>query len=375
MDLIEIRKHLHQHPELSGREHRTSSFIRKLIRQHTSFKPITVAKTGTLVHIKGKGEGPTTLFRGDIDALPIEENLDVPYNSWVAGISHKCGHDGHTVVMLGLLEKLSESPPENGDCLVLFQPAEETGQGAKAVLEDSVFSKYPFDYAYAFHNIPGEDIARVLVKEGSFSASVISCAIYIEGIVTHAAEPWKGKNPYSLVAQIYDYVKSLNNASQSSNSVEVITPIYASLGTKAYGNSAGKAELHFTIRAIDSKSINILVSQFQEFIHAAGNKEGLKIKEEWFETFHANENHPEAVLHVREAAKESNMSIKELTQPYRWGEDFGLLNKQAKGCMFGLGAGADTASLHDVNYDFPDDLIGPAVDIFFKIKQRIHDHD
>lgn len=373
MNLTELRHYLHRHPELSGEEYETHNFLKKYLKEHLELGAETVADTGLVVVFDSKQSGPVTLFRGDIDALPIDDDIDAPYKSKFDQIGHKCGHDGHTSIVMGLCKQIKLTPPKTGKVIVLFQPAEETGQGAKKVLEDNFFKTVQLDYAFALHNIPSHPKGQILWREDSFSASVISCSIDIKGATAHAGSPWRGRNPAYLMARVYDYTEGLNQDARDQDGMEVITPIYAHLGKQAYGIAAGWGTAHFTMRAVDIDTMSKLRSGFESFVNKEAKDRDLKIEWKWFEEFYANENDRESVNILRKAAAAAKMDLYELKRPFRWGEDFGLLNDYAKqGCMFGLGAGEETAPLHDQAYDFPDDLIDHGVNIFFNIYKQIY---
>ncbi len=373
MRLIELRQYLHKHPELSGEEYKTHDYLKTYLHDELNLDAITVAKTGLVVVFDSGVEGVVTLFRGDIDGLPIVDDIDEPYKSTREAVGHKCGHDGHTTIMVGLCERLKDSPPEAGKVLILFQPAEETGEGAKKVLEDEFFQSLQLDYAFALHNIPGYPKGDILWKYDIFSASVISCSIDIKGATAHAATPWTGRNPSHLIARIFDYTEDCNRETYNKDGLEVITPIFAQIGKTAYGISAGKGTVHFTLRAIDQQAMEALQKKFQSYVEEEADKRNLELSWKWFEEFYANDNDREAVDVLKAAAKAIDMNLVHLHRPFRWGEDFGLINEVAsKGCMFGLGAGEDTPPLHDQAFDFPDDIIEPGVDIFFSIYKTMY---
>ncbi|MBK7291613.1 MAG: M20/M25/M40 family metallo-hydrolase [Chitinophagaceae bacterium] len=173
-ELIQLRHWLHAYPELSGVETKTAEHVAAFIGKLHPDKIVTnIGGNGVLVLFDSNKPGKTILFRSELDALPIQEINKFAYRSVTDGISHKCGHDGHTTILCGLAEKLSAEKPLTGKVYLLFQPAEETGEGAKLVVEDSQFDIKP-DYIFAFHNLPGYTKGTICCKEDLFSASVNS---------------------------------------------------------------------------------------------------------------------------------------------------------------------------------------------------------
>lgn len=180
LNVLQLRHQLHAHPELSGQEVWTSAFIVEQLRKigiskiHTDFSQHSI-----LAEIDGQNEGKTLLFRCELDALPIQEANTFEYRSTVNGVSHKCGHDGHSATMLAFAQKLMQHPLPNGSgcaiskgkVLLFFQSAEETGAGAKAAIESGIFKQFPIDYAFAYHNLPSFPLGAVLCKAGIFTPS------------------------------------------------------------------------------------------------------------------------------------------------------------------------------------------------------------
>ena len=154
--LIEIRKKLHRNPELSGNEKDTSKLIKSLM---ITYRPDRIIEGlggfGLAVVFNGKQAGPSVMFRCELDALPILENSKIPHQSDNHGVAHKCGHDGHMTIMIGLAEAIFHDPPEKGRVILLFQPAEENGEGALAVIRDNKFRDIEPEYIFALHNLHG----------------------------------------------------------------------------------------------------------------------------------------------------------------------------------------------------------------------------
>jgi len=372
MKTAEIRKQLHHEPELSGDESKTSAFIRDQLEK-LGIKEIyhSFSQHSLIAVIEGENPGKTILFRCELDALPIEESNDFNYRSSVDGISHKCGHDGHMAILLSLAEKLINTPPKNGQFLLLFQSAEETGEGARAVLNSGIFEEFTIDHVIALHNVPGYPLGSIVCKEGAFTPSVESFTVHLKGKTSHAGEPDKGKNPAVCIAQIINFMKSFHEPDQTSAQYFVVAPIHIEMGEKAFGTSAGEAEIGYTIRANDFDEFNKTKQSIVGKIHELAKEDDLVSSIEWLEPFAANENNPEVVNQIKIAAKKLEFEYIDKEFPFDWGEDFGLFTQNYKGAMFGLGAGENTPSLHDANYDFPDELIEKGEKMFYELANEL----
>lgn len=363
--LLDLRHHLHQHPELSGQEKNSAAYIKSFV-QH--FEPTEIIENiggfGLAIIYKFSDEGPVVALRCELDALPIAEVNDIHYRSIKNNVSHKCGHDGHMAIVAGLAAWLQEQSFRQGQVVLLFQPAEETGKGAEQLLKDSKFTSLGIDYLFALHNIPGEKLHDILVMESGFSAEVVSFAIHLTGKESHASEPEKGVNPAIAQAELIQAFDTLQNNKPNNKDFRILTPVYANLGQQAYGISAAKAELHYTIRTWTTSEMTTLKTQINECVSSITNKHLLDFKIDWFEYFPASNNDTHCNDIVRRAATAENLSVKVKELPFRFGEDFGWFSHHYKSAMFGLGAGLHTPSLHDASYDFPDELIETGVTMF-----------
>nr|WP_299032102.1 amidohydrolase [uncultured Tenacibaculum sp.] len=369
--LEKIRKELHQYPEISGDEYETQKKIKAFLAKNTSCTIVEVAQTGIIAIFEGEERGKTVMLRADIDALPIQEVNTFQHQSKNKGVSHKCGHDGHTTILLGVANLLTEKPLLKGKVVLLFQPSEENGRGAQSVLEDSSFKQLNIDYVFALHNLPGFATHEIVVKRETFTSNVKSVVITLEGKTAHAAEPEKGYNPANAIATILTFAeKESINAPESSDFI-LITPVYITMGEKAYGISAGYGEVHFTLRSWGTKQIEEKKEKLEQLLNQLQLKYSLKIKTSWFEEFYSSINNEEAVSIIKKSAEKQNLSINEIKTPFKWGEDFGLFTQKYKGAMFGLGAGRNTPALHNPDYDFPDDITMTGVQLFYSIAKEV----
>ena len=371
--LEKVRKELHQYPEISGEEYETQKKIKEFLAKNASCTIIEVAQTGIVAVFEGKENGKTIMLRADIDALPIQEVNTFQHQSQNKGISHKCGHDGHTTILLGVANMLTKFPIEKGKVLLLFQPSEENGKGAEKVLNDPFFKNINIDFAFALHNLPGFTKNEIVVKSETFTSNVKSVAIQFNGKTAHAAEPEKGQNPANAIATILTFAeKESKNVPKSSDFI-LITPVYVTMGEKAYGISAGYGEVHFTLRSWNTKLIEEKKEKLEQLLNQLELEHSLKIKTSWFEEFYSNTNNQEAVSIIKKSAEKQKLSINEIKTPFKWGEDFGLFTQKYKGAMFGLGAGKNTPALHNPDYDFPDDITMTGVQLFYSIAKEVLD--
>ena len=367
----QIRRELHQHPELSGHEARTARFVEDKLQVFHPTKVIRhVGGHGLLVEYFFSEDGPTVLFRADMDAVAVQEPDDIPHHSQTPGVAHKCGHDGHTTILLRFARMLSERPLPKGRVLLLFQPAEENGSGSKAVLDTKVLDYYKIDKAFALHNIPGYPASAVLCKEDSFTCAVVSVSITLTGKTSHAAEPQKGISPIPATLNIVDELLRWNNTDIQSDDYFLSTIVEIHVGEEAYGVSAGNSVIRATLRAKTDKLLHQHAQQLKELVATECKRTpDLQHEMEWLEPFSANENDPQSVGMIKNAALRNNLPYIELQTPFSWGEDFGLFTQQYKGAIFGLGSGENCAPLHSPQYDFPDEVIETGATLFYTIAE------
>lgn len=364
-DLIKLRHHLHKHPELSGVEEQTARYIATCLTAYAPSNIQTgVGGTGVMVTYDFGAGGSTLLFRCELDALPIQEANDLRYKSIHNNISHKCGHDGHMTIIVGLAQWLSSQSFNKGRVVLIFQPAEENGQGAKLMLEDPRIKNLKVDAAFALHNIPGSPMHEVIILEDSFSPSVTSFSIKLIGKESHASEPEKGNNPTLAIAQLIEAFETLNRPLEDDPLFSLMTPVHINLGQKAYGISPGHGELHYTIRTWSEENMTLLKDQITSLADDIIAKANLMYQLDWFEYFPAAKNDQSCNDQIEQAAFKGGHIVRKQKLPFRFGEDFGWFSQHFSAAMFGLGSGVGTPPLHDDRYDFPDELIETGVEVF-----------
>ncbi|KIX20405.1 amidohydrolase [Flavobacterium sp. 316] len=371
-ELIQLRKELHQYPEISGNEKETAKRILTFLSHYSPDTIITkLGGEGILATYNGKEKGKTILFRCELDALPIHEINSFSHQSVYEDVSHKCGHDGHMAILCGLAKELYQNPIEKGTVLLLFQPAEEDGNGARRVSNDKKFKEIKPDYAFALHNLPGFKKRQIIVKEHTFTCAVNSMIIKLRGKTSHAGEPENGINPALAISEIINRFDAIIKNDVTQPDYCLITPIYINMGEKAYGVSAGYGEIHFTIRSNSNLQMRTIETHLESIIQSIASKHKLELNIDWTQSFQANENNVEAINIIREAASKNRFDILEKEEPFTFGEDFGLFTQKFKGAMLGLGSGEKTPSLHNPDYDFPDEIIETGIKLFHQITKDI----
>lgn len=366
---VRIRQDLHCHPELSGKEQRTAE---QIIKHLQAVVPtaihLSIGGNGVIAEYNFGSTGPALLFRADTDAVSIPETLAIPYCSVNTGVSHKCGHDGHTAILLAFAELLHQHPLQRGKIILLFQPSEENGKGAQAVFRNPSFRQLKIDKAFALHNLPGFPCNTIICRPGSFTCSVISCTIRIQGKTSHAAEPEKAISPVPALLKILNETESWNCNEPTSTGYFRSTLIELHIGEEAYGVTAGDGLIRLTLRASTETSLQAHIRKLEKLVKAEVNPhKAMNYSIEWVEAFVANENHPTAVETIRKAAANNHFLYQESDRPFAWGEDFGLFTQHFPGAMFGLGAGIETSALHTPDYDFPDKVIAAGAQMFYEI--------
>jgi amidohydrolase len=369
--LIELRHDLHAHPELSHHEHRTAAKVVEFLSPLAPDRILTgVGGTGVVATFDSGLPGPVLLFRSELDALPITEVGVAGHGSVHQGVSHKCGHDGHTAMVCGLAQYLSANRPAKGTVHLLFQPAEETGTGAAAVLADPAFHDIRPDFGIAIHNMPGFPLHSLVIKPGSITSAVRSLVVRFTGRTAHASEPEKGENPSLACADLLRGCDALNVHDISRPDFRLITPVHVRIGSAAYGVSAGDGEVHLTIRTVANSGLADLQQRITDLARSLADRDSLQLHIEVVEDFFANMNDPEVTQWVLDAAHECGFDVLSPEVGLRGGEDFGLFSERFPCCMVLLGAGEGYHPVHNPNYDFPDELIDTGVRLYETIVRR-----
>jgi len=371
-ELVALRRELHTRPELAGQEIETSRIIREFIEANEPHELVReLGGLGLAAVFEGGDEGPTVMFRAEIDAVPVQEESDFDHRSSRPGISHTCGHDGHTAIVAGLAAHLHRHSPRRGRVVLLFQPAEETGAGALGVLEDERFESIAPDWIFALHNLPHENFGEVQIKSGPFAAGSVGSVHQFRGQTSHAAYPEQGRSPATAVAQLIQDLAVLPDSVKASNGIAKLTIIHARIGEAAFGTTPGEAEVMATLRSDGEEVLDRLREGVVDQAQGIAQAHGLELSHSWTDHFPVTINHPEAVAMVEAVAGNHGVDVTLRDEAYPWSEDFGWFTRRFKGALFGLGAGQEHPALHSRGYDFPDELIPVGIVLFEGLIERV----
>lgn len=364
-ELSEVRRDLHRIAERPGEEARTSQLIADHLEAARPDRIVTrLGGHGVAAVFDGRRSGPTVLLRCDMDALPMPEGIDVPYASPDPGAAHKCGHDGHMTIQLGVARALSQQRPARGRVVVLFQPAEETGEGAERVIEDERFADLRPDRAIALHNLPGRPLGQVVVRSGAFASASQGMIVDLRGVTSHAAEPHMGRSPVAAAANIAQGIQAAPQRAVSLDTCVQATVVGIDVGGPAFGTSPGNGRVMATLRAHTSEGMAQLTSYCERLAAGIAHAYELECDISWTDRFPATENTPAVARLISDAARSMGLEVVDPGVPFSWSEDFGHFTSRFPGALFGLGSGADTAPLHHPDFDFPDALIETGRDLF-----------
>jgi amidohydrolase len=364
--LIALRRWLHAHPEVSRQEVKTAAYMRDYIEKNApADEMIDLAGAGFAAVYNGKNSGKTVLIRTELDALPIHEvNEDLEYRSIYDGVGHKCGHDGHMTMVAGLAQLYAHQRPDEGRAVLLYQPDEETGTGARECSAHENFKKIQPDYAFALHNLPGFPAHEIVCNTGTFSSAVKFAAIKLTGKEAHSAQPETGNSPSLAIAEITLASQEVQAKYDTPEEYALIVPIFFDMGVSSSGVAPAYGEAHYTIRTCRNDVVDQIWNEFYAQAEKIAAKYNLEIDFEILEEFAANFNDTDSVEMIKKAAQANGLSYTVKEKPFRWGEDFGEITKLYKGAMFGLGAGEDKPDLHNPDYDFPEEIIISGVKMF-----------
>lgn len=371
-DLVAFRRELHRYPEISNEEERTAQRVVDFLADTgPSEVLIGLGGHGVAMVFDGAEPGPTILFRSELDALPIEELPEIPHRSAAPGKSHMCGHDGHTTILAALARQFGRCPPARGRVVLMFQPAEETGNGAAGVVADPRYEKIRPDFAFSLHNLPGTPLGHVRLKPGVVNCASRGMRIVLEGKTAHSSMPETGTSPMLAVSRLMPALAKLGGGSFHDDDFAMVTVTHASMGEPVFGIAPGHAEIRATLRTRLDERMAGLCAAAETLVREAAEVEGLRHTVDYHEIFVASLNAPEAVEHLRAALDAEGISHDEELLPMRASEDFGIFGHSSKSAMFFLGAGVDRPSLHNPDYDFPDDLIAIGSRIFMRTARNL----
>lgn len=332
--LVEIRRHLHQNPELSHEEIHTTAAIRTWLTEAGIRIADYQLQTGLVAEVGGAQEGPIIAIRADIDALPIHEETGLPYASVVPGKMHACGHDFHTSAILGTALLLKQREHElKGTVRFIFQPAEEKAQGAELIIKSGALDGVRA--IYGMHNKPDLPVGTIGIKSGPFMAAADGFVIEVEGLGTHAAVPEAGIDPIVAGAHIITALQSIVSRNISSLQSAVISVTRIHSGT-AWNVIPEKAILDGTVRTFEESVRSLILKRFEEVVHGVAAAYGTKASVRWVKGPPSVFNDEELTGLAAEAAEQAGLEVvKPLPSPA--GEDFAFYQKKIPGVFVFMG--------------------------------------
>ena len=371
-ELTSFRRELHRTPELSGEEAETAGTICGALTELAPDEIISgVGGHGVAAVYDSGMEGPTVLFRAELDALPIEEASGTDWSSEIPRKAHLCGHDGHMTILLALARLLSRRRPQTGRCVLMFQPAEEDGSGARAVVADPKFRNIRPDWAFAIHNEPGLPFGYVGIRPGLINCASRGLAISLTGRTSHAAEPELASSPVAALPEMLAALDDLGDGGDLDDAFRLSTITHINVGEATFGITPGDATIFVTLRAGRDEAVTELQHAAERVISRLSDDHGFICGFEVHDDFAASMNDPEAVIKVCDAMEDLGIPFGEKGVPMRASEDFGAFGQTAKAAMLCLGPGEQHVALHQPEYDFPDDLIPVGARIFERILRNL----
>ncbi len=357
-NIVEIRHLLHCHPDISGNEqYAHDSIVAELHRLSPTAIYDHVGGYGVIAFWKShSGKDETLAFRADIDALPS---------------GHRCGHDGHTAILLRFAQIVDATFNRSHNILLIFQPEEETGKGAKKIVASGIMQKYNVKAVFGLHNLPGYKLGEVVINRHIFAAASCGVIYRLIGRATHASTPEKGLNPGCAVANIINRINDLNRNVKNYDDFCLATLICCRVGEETFGTSAGLGEVMFTLRAFTNDTMLKLMSDADAIAIDESRSWQLELEKQMREPFRATENTTALVDQIKSIFVSNNIALSERNEPFRWSEDFAEYLRIFSGVFFGIGSGESHPELHNPEYNFPDEIIEQAAHCFELVMNNI----
>jgi amidohydrolase len=358
-DQTRWRRDFHAHPELLYDVHRTAATVAERLKSFGCDEVVPgLGRTGVVGVIKGnKPGGKVVGMRADMDALPIEEETGLPYKSTVPGKMHACGHDGHTTMLLGAAKYLAETRNFAGTAVVIFQPAEEGGAGADAMIQDGLISRFGIQEVYGMHNYPGMPIGQFGIRPGPMMASVDHMTIELEGKGGHAARPHLSVDTLLVGAQIVNQLQTV-----VARSVDPVEAAVVSICMFQSGHTDNvipqRAVLRGSARALKDEVRQVVRKRVDDIVEGVARLYGAKAKITYAHGYPPLLNHERQTAFAASVAREiaGSDKVNDHMPPWMGAEDFAFMLQQRPGAFIVVGNG-DSAGLHNPTYDFNDEVI------------------
>ncbi|WP_339848578.1 M20 aminoacylase family protein [uncultured Nisaea sp.] len=360
-EMREWRHDFHMHPELCYEETRTAGIVAEKLRSWGIETHEGVGRTGVVGVIKGNGLGTRAIgIRADMDALPMQEVSNPEYKSTIPGKMHACGHDGHTSTLLGAAKYLAETRNFDGTVNLYFQPAEEGGAGARTMIEDGLFERFPCDAVYGLHNMPQLPKNTFGIRKGPLMAGADSVTITIKARGGHAAMPHMAIDPIAIGTQIYQAAQTFVSRSINPFDTAVVSITQFHAGT-ANNVIPGEAVLNASVRTMTKEVQALIREKFQKLCEGLALANGIEIECEYREGYPVTSNHDEQVERIISAAASvvGMEAVDPETEALMGSEDFSFMLEERPGAYIFLGGGDETHthSVHHPEYDFNDETL------------------
>lgn len=355
------RRDFHENPELLYDTHRTSKIVKEKLTSFGCDQVITgLGRTGVVgvIHGRSNSNRKTIGLRADMDALPIKEITNLEYSSKKDGMMHACGHDGHTAMLLGAAKYLSETRNFDGKVVVIFQPAEEGGAGAKEMCEDGLMSDFDISEVYGMHNAPGLPVGQFNIRSGAFFAAADQFTVNIQGKGGHAARPQETIDPTIVGAHILIALQSV--ASRNTDPLKSLVVSVTSFRTESdsYNVIPQTVQLKGTVRTLSKDVRDMAQEKITQLIKNTGLAFGANVELDYDRGYPVMINSDLETSHMIKAAKNvaGDKNVDDNASQVMGAEDFSYMLEERPGAYIRVGNG-NTASLHHPNYDFNDESI------------------
>jgi amidohydrolase len=355
----EWRRDFHAHPELLYDVHRTAALVADKLKSFGCDEVVPgIGRTGVVGIIKGNKPGGKVIgMRADMDALPLEEETGLPYQSTVPGKMHACGHDGHTTMLLGAAKYLAETRNFAGTAVVIFQPAEEGGAGADAMLKDGLISRFGIQEVYGMHNYPGMPVGQFAIRPGPMMASVDHLTIELEGKGGHAARPHKTVDTLLVGAQIVNQLQTV-----VARSVDPVEAAVVSICMFQSGHTDNVIPQHAVLRgsarALKDEVRQVVRRRIDDIVEGVARLYGAKAAITYAHGYPPLVNHARQTAFAASVAREiaGDDKVNDKVAPWMGAEDFAFMLNERPGAFICVGNG-DSAGLHHPAYDFNDEVL------------------
>ncbi len=356
-ELNGIRHHLHQNPELAYKEFDTADFVAQRLEGWGYELVRGLGGTGMVATLRAGDGKRAVAVRADMDALPIAEETGLPYASSKPGLMHACGHDGHTTMVLGAAQHLARTRRFNGTVHLVFQPAEEIGadSGAKRMIADGLFERFPCDAIFGLHNHPGYPTGTFMFRSGPFMAASDTVNITVHGRGGHAARPHLAIDPVMIGAALVTALQSV-----VSRSIDPMQTAVVTVGAFNAGHAANvipeSARLQISVRSFDPAVRALLEKRIRALAGAHAEAYGAKVDIDYVPGYPVVINSDAETRFALEVARElvGDEHVVDGFGPIAGSEDFAYYLQEKPGCFLRLGNGENAAMLHNASYDFND---------------------